>query len=215
MPAADRARETEPSLPVSVRYLERTAAAPVPAAAPSAAPALARGPAPRPHRPVPRAHRPTPAPSPARDSPPASVVPAAPAELAQAVDTPPTVDSAVGEGTPSSAAATMAGGSADADAGGAVDQPASFTAAYLNNPPPPYPPMSRRLGEEGRVIVRVALDALGKVVEIGLERSSGHRRLDRAAVDAVRAWRFEPARSGGRAVAASVLVPVDFRLEQE
>ena len=109
----------------------------------------------------------------------------------------------------------MAGGSADADAGGAVDQPASFTAAYLNNPPPPYPPMSRRLGEEGRVIVRVALDALGKVVEVGLERSSGHRRLDRAAVDAVRAWRFEPARSGGRAVAASVLVPVDFRLEQE
>lgn len=131
------------------------------------------------------------------------------------MDAPPTVDSAVGEGAPSSAAATMAGGSADADAGGAVDQPASFTAAYLNNPPPPYPPMSRRLGEEGRVIVRVALDALGKVVEVGLERSSGHRRLDRAAVDAVRAWRFEPARSGGRAVAASVLVPVDFRLEQE
>jgi protein TonB len=88
-----------------------------------------------------------------------------------------------------------------------------FDAAYLANPKPAYPPASRRLGEEGRVVLRVfvAADGLAQMVEI--RQPSGFARLDAAAADAVARWRFVPARRGERAVAAWVLVPIVFNLE--
>lgn len=87
-----------------------------------------------------------------------------------------------------------------------------FDAAYLKNPPPPYPPLSRRLGEQGRVMVRVFVDTSGAPAQIELRESSGHRRLDDAAASAVRRWRFVPARRGTEPVGAWVLVPISFNL---
>jgi protein TonB len=87
-----------------------------------------------------------------------------------------------------------------------------FDLAYLRNPTPPYPPLSRRLKEEGRVVLRVRVDVDGNVQAIELAASSGHPRLDHAALSAVRQWRFTPARAGDRAVAGWAVVPVVFQL---
>lgn len=87
-----------------------------------------------------------------------------------------------------------------------------FDAAYLNNPAPPYPPLSRRLGEQGRVLVRVFVTPDGAPAQVELRQSSGHRRLDAAAEAAVRRWRFVPARRAEQPVGAWVLVPISFNL---
>ncbi|MDX1485676.1 MAG: TonB family protein [Alphaproteobacteria bacterium] len=86
--------------------------------------------------------------------------------------------------------------------------------AGLGNPAPPYPWISRRRGEQGRVVLDVAVTAAGAAAEVRIKRSSGYARLDRAAVAAVRTWRFAPARRGGRAVAGRIDVPITFRLTE-
>jgi protein TonB len=94
----------------------------------------------------------------------------------------------------------------------AVTPPRS-DAAHLNNPPPPYPSLSRRLREEGRVVLDVYILADGRVGETRLRRSSGHPRLDEAALDAVRRWRYVPARRGDEPIPFWYVQPVDFRLD--
>lgn len=89
-----------------------------------------------------------------------------------------------------------------------------FDAAYLNNPAPAYPTLSRRLSEEGRVLLRVFVTAEGRAQEVRIEGSSGYARLDSAAQDAVARWRFVPARRGADTVATWVLVPISFTLKQ-
>jgi protein TonB len=86
-------------------------------------------------------------------------------------------------------------------------------AAYLKNPPPPYPVQARRRGLEGRVLVRATVAATGECTGAELRRSSGHAILDEAALRAVRAWHFVPAMRDGRPVAAGVDIPIVFRLE--
>jgi protein TonB len=85
-------------------------------------------------------------------------------------------------------------------------------AAYLDNPRPPYPPLSRRNGEEGKVLLRVVINTSGLVDAIAIDRSSGFSRLDTAALETVRKWKFTPGRQGSRLVVASVIVPVSFSL---
>jgi protein TonB len=91
--------------------------------------------------------------------------------------------------------------------------PPNFSADYLHNPAPAYPPVSRRLGEQGRVVLRVLVTADGLAGEVEVRTSSGSLRLDSAALETVRRWRFVPARQGDRPLAAWVLVPISFRLE--
>lgn len=91
--------------------------------------------------------------------------------------------------------------------------PPRFNAEYLRNPPPRYPLLARRRGEEGTVTLRVHVRRDGVPSSVGLEKTSGSSALDNAALDAVRAWRFAPARQGEEAVDAWVLVPIVFRLE--
>ena len=91
--------------------------------------------------------------------------------------------------------------------------PPNFNADYLHNPPPPYPPVARRLGEQGRVVLRVLVSADGKAEQVDLRASSGSPRLDASALETVRHWKFVPARQGDRPIAAWVLVPISFRLE--
>ena len=90
---------------------------------------------------------------------------------------------------------------------------ARFDADYLKNPKPAYPPASRRLGEEGKVVLRVHVSAEGRPTAVELKGSSGFARLDAAARAAVEQWRFVPARRGDEAIAAWVLVPIVFSLE--
>lgn len=91
---------------------------------------------------------------------------------------------------------------------------ARFDADYLKNPPPPYPAIARRMGEQGKVILRVAVSAHGTAESVEVRTSSGSPRLDEAAVNTVRHWKFVPARRGDSPVASWVLVPINFKLEQ-
>lgn len=92
-------------------------------------------------------------------------------------------------------------------------QPPRFDAAYLDNPRPVYPTLSRRMGEQGTVQLRVQVDANGQPLDVKLHSSSGSPRLDNTAIEAVRRWRFVPARQGNKPVAASVIVPIVFSLK--
>ena len=93
--------------------------------------------------------------------------------------------------------------------------PPSFVAAYLNNPGPKYPYLSRQRREEGEVLLKVLVGVEGRAREVHVERSSGSERLDAAAVEVVQArWRFEPARRGSASVEAWVLVPIIFQLRK-
>lgn len=95
----------------------------------------------------------------------------------------------------------------------AVSEP-RFDADYLDNPRPVYPALSRRMGEQGRVILRVHVTAAGRADEVQVKTSSGFERLDQAALSAVRQWRFMPAKHGDEAVAAWVLVPLSFNIKE-
>jgi protein TonB len=79
--------------------------------------------------------------------------------------------------------------------------------------PPPYPSVSRRLGETGKVVLQVELDETGSVSAATVITSSGHPRLDAAALAAVRTWRCQPAQRDGQAVRALALQPFEFTLE--
>ncbi len=92
--------------------------------------------------------------------------------------------------------------------------PPNFNAAYLDNPPPIYPTLSRRNGEQGRVLLRVLVTAGGTAEKVELHTSSHWPRLDQVAQETVRRWRFVPARQGDQTVAAWVLVPITFTLEK-
>jgi protein TonB len=105
------------------------------------------------------------------------------------------------------------GPTAASAAASAAVVPPSFSADYLSNPAPPYPALSRRMGEEGRVVVRVLVSMDGHAERIELRASSGHPRLDDVALETVRKWKFVPARQGDQPVAAWVLVPISFSLK--
>jgi protein TonB len=77
-----------------------------------------------------------------------------------------------------------------------------------------YPPAARAQRIEGTVLLLVTVDSAGRVTDASISQSSGHAILDRAALAAVRAWRFEPARQGGAPVIAQVELPVRFQMEK-
>lgn len=88
-----------------------------------------------------------------------------------------------------------------------------FGVSYLNNPAPDYPALSRRQGEEGRVLMKVLVSADGAAEDVQIEKSSGSDRLDNAAVTAVKRWRFIPAKRNNQPLSAYVLVPMKFSLD--
>lgn len=77
---------------------------------------------------------------------------------------------------------------------------------------PRYPESARTAGIEGVSLLRFVVLADGLVGTVNVEKSAGHPELDRAAVEAVKSWRFEPARRGKEAVAVWVTIPVRFEL---
>lgn len=92
-------------------------------------------------------------------------------------------------------------------------EPPHFNVAYLNNPRPAYPPIARRLGLEGLVVLRVQVSAGGVPEQVAVARTSGAPMLDDAAQKAVQGWTFVPARRGDTPVAHIVEVPIRFQLK--
>ncbi|MCE2745483.1 MAG: TonB family protein [Burkholderiales bacterium] len=90
--------------------------------------------------------------------------------------------------------------------------PPRTDAAHLNNPAPQYPALSRRLGEQGRVMLDVYILTDGSVGEIKLNRSSGFPRLDNAALQAVKTWKYVPAKRGDKPIPFWYVQPVSFVL---
>ena len=162
---------------------------------------------PRPQPVAPRAQPAAPAPPEPARPPPAPVAAAAPIESPRpsAITAAPAPEGTpvapkVSEGVPASGAAA---GAVDARAAAApVRTGPRLDASWAGNSPPSYPPMARRMGEEGEVRLDVHVGPDGSVLDVKLKRSSGSRLLDRTAIDTVKKWRFTPATVDGKPVAA-------------
>lgn len=86
--------------------------------------------------------------------------------------------------------------------------------SYAHTTKLPYPIESRRKREQGTVILRVLVSAIGIPEKVEVEKSSGYPKLDRAALEAVKQWRFNPGSRDGVTHSAWGLVPVAFRLDE-
>ncbi len=95
-----------------------------------------------------------------------------------------------------------------------ITPPDFVNASYLNNPPPEYPVGARRLGQTGRLVLRVFVTVQGMAGQINLLLSSGYPALDQSAISAVKQWRFVAARQGTQPVSAWVEVPIEFKLNE-
>lgn len=92
--------------------------------------------------------------------------------------------------------------------------PLETTATIVEHVRPVYPPLARRMGWQGRVVVRALIDADGSVRQVSIQESSGDRLLDDAAVASLQASRYSPARSrSGRAMASTIKMPISFVLD--
>jgi len=163
------------------------AAPPTPEITPPRPQPVERKPLPRP-QPVPRPQAPTLAAQTAAPSP--------AAEVPAFKEAPPPAAPAPAPAAPAPAAITQA----------------RFDADYLQNPPPAYPALSRRMGEEGKVVLRVFVEPSGRPSQIEIKTGSGSPRLDQAAQEAVWRWKFVAARRGDEVIGAWVLVPIVFNL---
>lgn len=78
---------------------------------------------------------------------------------------------------------------------------------------PSYPAISRRMGEEGKLVLRVELDENGRIDDAKVINSSGYERLDTAALTAVKSWQCNPSRRNGQPIRAVALQPFNFVLQ--
>jgi protein TonB len=96
----------------------------------------------------------------------------------------------------------------------ALPSPTPAKSIVATHTTPPYPPLSRRLAEEGTVQLKLAIGTDGKVESAMIEKSSGSQRLDDAARDWVaHHWRYHPATRDGKPVASQTQVKVVFNLK--
>jgi len=107
----------------------------------------------------------------------------------------------------------VAGGEGDGGTAAPVEEtPVFWKMKPIETRPPIYPPRCLRLGIEGTVRVRVLVGEDGRPQEVTIGKSSGESALDESAMDAVRRWRFEPAKRDGVPVRAWAIIPVEFKL---
>lgn len=205
-------RPPEPQV-IEAQVIAQFIAPPAPEAP---APTPPAPPTPVPPKPKPEPPKPQPKPKPVQKTPP---LPKAIADPTPAPNAPTgSVDSAPAPAAEPAPAAVPAAAQpapaapASPPAGEAVQLPSS-NAAYLNNPRPSYPSISRRMGEQGKVLLRVLVDENGLPQQIEIKQSSGFDRLDKAALASVKQWRFVPGKRGGVAQAMWTIVPVNFVLE--
>lgn len=149
--------------------------------------------------------KPAPLPAPEKPVQPARSPLAAPAPMPLAIADPtPSPSAPVGTIQPQPALAPVEAPVAVAPAAPPAAPPAppkvelpSSSAEYLQNPTPVYPTLSKRMGEQGRVMVRVLIATDGRPVNAEVLRSSGYERLDRAALEYVMKCRYTPGKVGG------------------
>ncbi len=141
---------------------------------------------------------------------PAAVQPTAPtpAATSEVAATVPSSTPAPSQTTPATATPTVSAPPAPPK----LELP-STDADYLNNPRPVYPPLSKRLGEQGKVVVRVYIEANGSASQAEIRTSSGYDRLDQAALQSTLRWRYVPGKRNGVAEAMWFNVPINFVLE--
>ena len=193
-------------IPVQVLSQVITPPAPKPAALPTPAPS------PPPKTPLPEPPRPKPA------------MPSIPKVVPQTLPSPQPLavaETAAPPSMPVPMAAPAQATTAPAPVSAAVSGPPtpprlqmpSSAADYLNNPPPEYPRLSRRMGEQGKVVVRVLIGVDGTAQKAEIGTSSGFERLDQSALTTVLRWRYVPGKRGGVAEAMWFNVPINFVLE--
>lgn len=136
--------------------------------------------------------------------PPAPRLPAAPTSAARQAP----ASNPAGVSQLADSASSQAGG---AEASGPVIPPRRLGQAF--NAPPAYPSASRIRNEQGRVTLTVQIGPTGAVTEAAVQVSAGYPALDRAALEAVRNWRFEPALRDGRPVSFVTSLHISFQLE--
>jgi protein TonB len=184
-------------------------------AAPQPLPSPAPTPAPAPQQPVKNrtVQRPTPAPQPAKAELPAAVPAKEPSPVAS-LGSPVESESQAAPAAQSAPAVPVAAAPAvpAAPAAPRIELP-STQADYLNNPKPPYPPLSKRLREEGKVVVRVLIEPDGTASKAEIRTSSGFDRLDQTALQTVLRWRYVPGKRNGTPEAMWFNVPINFVLE--
>lgn len=110
------------------------------------------------------------------------------------------------------AATGTAGTAGTAPASARVELPSS-EADYLHNPKAPYPLLSQRRNEQGRVVVEVLIGIDGTAQRAQIKESSGFARLDQQALNTVLSWRYVPGKRGGVPQAMTYSVPINFVLE--
>ena len=142
----------------------------------------------------------------------------APVSAAQSVAAVPSVGHAGPAGNPTSPSVpTSHAGSGPSPGSTAARGREMLTQArpnYLHNPSPPYPPLAKRRGLTGAVVLKVLVGRDGFAKEVAVRSSSGHPVLDEAAVSTVAGWRFNPARRGDVSVDSWVDVPIRFELNR-
>jgi protein TonB len=84
---------------------------------------------------------------------------------------------------------------------------------YRQNPKPTYPPLARRRGWEGTVILLVTVNVLGESEKVRVLKSSGHKILDKSALKTVKKWIFTPGQLGVQPISMEVQVPVHFSIQ--
>ncbi|CAM8634655.1 TonB Periplasmic protein TonB, links inner and outer membranes [Comamonadaceae bacterium] len=122
--------------------------------------------------------------------------------------------------TPAATASTQSNATGSSNAPAAPPAPPappkvelpSSDADYLNNAKPAYPAISKRLGEQGRVVVRVFIDADGQPSQASVKQSSGFDRLDQASVETALKWRYAPGKRAGVAQGMWFDVPLNWQL---
>jgi protein TonB len=167
---------------------------------------------PQPAKPTPPQVRPQPVatPEPAPQPTPAPSKVTAPAVVTQAAPVAPSAPSAPTTPTPPAPPAPAPAPVVTAPAKTDVSISASYSAS---NAKPIYPNMSKRLGEQGTVVLRVLVKADGTAGAVEVKSSSSFPRLDQAAVEAVKSWHFNPATSDGKAIDEWYQVPIPFKLQ--
>ena len=92
------------------------------------------------------------------------------------------------------------------------DRPPMYRLGSANNPRPVYPYLARKRGWQGRVVLKVYVNSAGQVSQVVVQQPSGYPLLDRVAATTIKKWIFAPSLKSGRQVAASLPVPVQFKL---
>ena len=147
------------------------------------------------------------------------ITPTTPTTLAVQETTPSATELAsVAASTTVATAHTAASTQANAPTAQAAPAPAALVlpssdADYLNNPRPPYPPMSKRLREQGKVVVRTLIGVDGTAQQAEIKQSSGFDRLDQAALATALRWRYVPGKRAGIAETMWFNLPFTFVLE--